>query len=165
MLLKDCFFWTKVGGRNNSVCRECRKIHLKLYRQQNKDKISVSRKKLYNKNREIERSKSRLLATTLTGRFRSGKSSAKSVGREWTITKEQHADLLSNPCFYCKKPLNPTGSGLDRKDNSIDYHYFNVVPCCKRCNSSKGEWFTHKQFLVMMTALLESEIYGLEDKK
>jgi hypothetical protein len=75
---------------------------------------------------------------TAAGRHNSLKTSARVRGILVSITREQHSVLVSLPCHYCLGPLNPTGSGLDRLDSSKGYEEGNVVPCCKGCNTQKG---------------------------
>lgn len=63
------------------------------------------------------------------------KSEAKRRGLACTITKEQHFELLKNPCYYCEKPM-PTsvGAGLDRINNNRGYEIDNVLTACGPCN-------------------------------
>lgn len=59
-------------------------------------------------------------------------------------------------CHYCYEPINRTvkrgekgyrGYCLDRKDNDLSYTMDNCVPCCWRCNQTKGNRFTYEQFM------------------
>lgn len=58
------------------------------------------------------------------------------------LTYEQVALLISQPCHYCEA----TGpSQIDRKDCEVGYTILNVVAACRRCNTVKNEYVTHKQ--------------------
>lgn len=75
----------------------------------------------------------------ITGRFSSGKTQAKRRNLTWTLTLDEHARILADgSCFWCRRELNQTGSGLDRLDNRIGYELGNVVPSCWGCNVLKG---------------------------
>lgn len=63
-----------------------------------------------------------------------------------------------NKCVYCEEtvewmehvPANyrgKSGYNLDRKDSSKGYSKENCVVCCKICNWSKNELFSHEEFL------------------
>jgi hypothetical protein len=73
---------------------------------------------------------------------------ASNRNKVWSLTKEQFADLVSKPCFYCGAPPSqqarkdaPLGdfiyNGIDRVDNAIGYATTNCVPCCGICNHAK----------------------------
>lgn len=80
-------------------------------------------------------------------RFSDGYQRAKERGLEWTIPQEEYWHLIRQPCYYCGSSLNPTGAGLDRKDNSRGYTSDNVVPCCRACNLMKSNLWTAEEFL------------------
>lgn len=91
---------------------------------------------------------------SIAGRFQSGKCKAKRFGQEWSISKEQLFEIIKDPCHYCHGPLNKTGSGLDRVDNSRGYSMDNVLPCCKNCNRIKGDILSYEEMVVAMQAVL-----------
>lgn len=82
-----------------------------------------------------------------TRTYHSYKSSAKSRGYSFDLTKEGVNNLCSKPCHYCGQEPKIYSSaradevwkrnGIDRVDNSIGYTLKNVVPCCKECNVAK----------------------------
>lgn len=76
------------------------------------------------------------------GRYSKNKSLAKFLGRSWTLTKEEYHELIQRMCEYCQFPLNKSGYGLDRLDNTKGYDLNNVVPCCKECNVARNSNFT-----------------------
>jgi hypothetical protein len=55
------------------------------------------------------------------------------------LTREQYSALIAQPCTYCGNPLNESGSGLDRLDDSAGYTLSNLVPACWPCN-----WLRHR---------------------
>lgn len=73
------------------------------------------------------------------GRWSTLKTSAKKRGLSVTITFEDHQAALKSSCHWCDRELAPSGSGLDRLDNSRGYEPGNVVPCCKNCNAFRGD--------------------------
>lgn len=80
---------------------------------------------------------------------------AKARGIPFTLTLDEFESLIWNkPCVYCGE--TPRGYGIDRIDNNQGYHANNVIPCCIRCNRSKGdmsviEWV--KQMRVVLKRL------------
>lgn len=76
-----------------------------------------------------------------------------------TITYEQFIEFTNtNSCTYCDSKIEwvehlsseyrgESGYNLDRKDPSKGYSKENCVVCCKICNWSKNELFTHEEFL------------------
>lgn len=71
------------------------------------------------------------------------------------ISQEEHQALLKQPCTYCEGPLNPTGSGLDRKDPRFGYTKDNVVPACVICNRVKNRYLTFEEMKIAMAAVIE----------
>jgi hypothetical protein len=98
-------------------------------------------------------------ASAVEGRWKHGINKSKKCGQTWGLTFEQFAALVVLPCHYCGKPLNPTGTGLDRMDASRGYETDNVVPCCHRCNKVKMDHFSYEQMLKLaqVIRLLDQE--------
>lgn len=71
------------------------------------------------------------------------------VGICITVTQYQRILLYKNGahrlCHYCSGEINKTGSGIDRKDSSINYTLLNSVACCRGCNSWKADDKTYKE--------------------
>jgi hypothetical protein len=64
-----------------------------------------------------------------------------------TLTFEQWSFLvIGATCHYCEGELPTFGHGLDRIDNSAGYELGNVVPCCTRCNMTRGDRYTYEEF-------------------
>lgn len=93
---------------------------------------------------------------TLKGRYGFGKRKAKRQELIWDITREQHAELLNRPCYYCSVSLlDEMGVGLDRIDNNKGYILSNVLPCCGNCNKTRGDRFSIEEMKLMITTLLD----------
>ncbi len=90
---------------------------------------------------------------TMASRYSLAKSTAKRTNRAFTLSREQFAELVSQPCHYCSHPLNETGSGLDRLDPDRGYTEDNVVPCCKMCNWVKSDHLLYEEMLVVGEAI------------
>ncbi len=82
-------------------------------------------------------------------RFSSGRARCRSRGHMFHLKYEEWLPLISQPCFYCEGPLNPTGIGLDRKDHEGAYEAGNVVQCCGVCNSVRIKVFTFEEMIEM----------------
>jgi len=79
------------------------------------------------------------------------KKSAKERCLEFSITRDELIDIITNDCFYCgdsptlqttpykRKEANGfiIANGADRIDNSKGYTIDNIVPCCSKCNKIK----------------------------
>lgn len=61
------------------------------------------------------------------------KRNAKVRNQEWSLTFDEFAILVNNPCSYC----GGIGGGIDRYDNSSGYTKGNSVSCCFTCNAAK----------------------------
>lgn len=70
-------------------------------------------------------------------------------------------NLQEKKCFYCERTKDEVLSTdkimqikcnrltIDRVDNSIGYLESNLVLCCKRCNSIKGNYFNKEEMLLI----------------
>lgn len=139
-------------------CKECysayHKIHKKTYIENNREKIKQSTA-AYRKTARYKETQHRG-ARTLKGKANSGRKTAKKRGLTWAISLEQHARLLSSgACHYCQGALPETGSGLDRKDNSVGYIESNCVPCCFTCNMLKSDLLSYDEMLAVSKLLKE----------
>lgn len=89
-------------------------------------------------------------------RFARSKSKAKFREIEWRLTFEQWSSLvIGAECHYCHQSINPTGSGLDRKDSDLGYTFDNVVPCCGDCNKIKNDILTYEEMVFLMPLLMD----------
>ena len=131
------------GGRYS--CDQC-----------NNERAKRDRWKNIEKYRNIHRKSSRQPKR----RFDGGVYSAKRRGLTFTVTLEQYAALINQPCYYCQDRFgmiqdNQTGVGLDRIDNSIGYEIGNVVSCCKICNQIKMDCLTVEETIAAINAIFE----------
>lgn len=82
--------------------------------------------------------------------------SAKS-GEIWEIPLEVYVKIINARCHYCDGKLNPTGCGLDRKDNELGYVIENVVPCCRECNTVKNHFFTYQEMILLSITIKKNQ--------
>lgn len=94
--------------------------------------------------------------TRLIGNYRY---QAKLRDLEFSLSLEEFEKLVKQPCALCGQEPNQICTtnprprqcrrrsilqqsicytGLDRIDNNIGYRTDNVIPCCRKCNWSKG---------------------------
>jgi 5-methylcytosine-specific restriction endonuclease McrA len=105
-------------------------------------------------------------------RYSNYRNSAKGRGLDFELTIEQFVEVSQNPCFYCGLPpsnsarvrrKSKTGtfvySGMDRLDSHKGYTYDNVAPCCKRCNSMKGN-MSYEEFVSQVRTIYERTKHG-----
>ncbi len=82
--------------------------------------------------------------------FSSYKWIARKKGRDWEIDFPTFVSITSSNCYLCQSPpaqIKAGGrrhgpyvyNGVDRVDNTKGYILGNVMPCCKACNTLKGE--------------------------
>lgn len=77
----------------------------------------------------------------------------------WTLTFEEYAKLIAEPCTYCKLPNMETyGTGLDRLDNKRGYHLDNVVSCCPECNIVRNSIFTPDEMMLLGMAVRQIKL-------
>ena len=88
-------------------------------------------------------------------------------GIEFRLSLAHLKKLTSLPCEYCACPprnkikrsrFTFLYQGIDRKDNGQGYVYENVVPCCPRCNSIKGNNLSHEEMLRVAIALKKLKV-------
>lgn len=102
---------------------------------------------------ECEKKRVRTRATIPKERWNSAKRRAAKSGEVWDISLESFETLLLQPCHYCDGVLNPTGCGLDRKNNEVGYTLENVVPCCQQCNIVKNHFFTYEEMMTLAVTI------------
>jgi hypothetical protein len=100
-------------------CRECRRLH--------------------------KRGHYDVHGTSLKARYAHTRTQAHRRGLRFTLTREQFAGLVSQPCTYAVQAESAIQTGLDRKDSSKGYTITNVLPCCARHNLFKGDFLTPEQ--------------------
>lgn len=139
-------FYYKINGRFRNECQECNKIYRnenateikkyqKQYKQDNKDKInSLNQKRRARKNN---------LPNTLNS-------------ESW----ERTLSHFNHECAYCgmtEAEHMESNNQLLHQDHIIPlskqggYEKYNIAPCCRSCNSSKGtkdfrDWYPEQDF-------------------
>lgn len=83
------------------------------------------------------------------GRWFNARATAAPKGRAWGVSRIDFDKLIRQPCHYCGGPLDPTGKGLDRIENSKGYTLDNVVPCCGDCNRTRMDIYTYDEMLML----------------
>lgn len=89
---------------------------------------------------------------------------AKRRKKEFELTKEQFKNITSESCYYCNKPPSKifykegcngeyVYNGIDRRDNTKGYILSNVVSCCYKCNTIKGEHLSEDEMLLVVRTL------------
>lgn len=104
---------------------------------------------------ECEKKRVRIRSKQTKERWMAAKRRAAGSGEIWDISLETFGSLLSLPCHYCGGELNPTGCGLDRRENATGYTESNVVPCCKQCNVVKNCFFSYEEMMLLSPVLTE----------
>ncbi len=130
-----------------------RKAKVKQYYLDHKEEYRKRSREWKKKNPEKARAIVRKTARTVKGRYNNAKCTAKRTDRSWDMPFDIYEYLISLPCVYCDGPLSETGSGLDRIRNEYGYEFWNVMPCCKVCNSIKGEHLTYNEMKAAMMAV------------
>jgi hypothetical protein len=104
---------------------------------------------------EAHKEERKAYVRTPSGRFRTLKSLAKQRLIGVTLTKEEHASILEDPCYLCGKPNEGAGGGIDRLDSEIGYTFENSASCCGSCNQAKND-LPLEQFLDLCARITEN---------
>lgn len=86
------------------------------------------------------------------------KQSAKKRNLSVDFTKEELSAWAktqnASKCTYCGcylkwfgKKRDPNILSIDRVDNDKGYSLSNIVVCCNRCNTIKGNWFSYDEMI------------------
>lgn len=149
----------KFRSNEGTVCLDCVPYLPTSYN----DPVNVRRKKLSKKDKRVRQ------------QYSSTKTSDEKHKRENNLTLQDVYDLTSKPCFYCggynHQGLRGEGKeldycGIDRIDNAIGHTKENCVPCCNRCNFTKGnltvdQWLEHIEKIYKRK---EEILTGLQEK-
>ena len=108
-------------------------------------------KKWYQKNKSRQHD----LARQPHMRYLYAKKRSKHRDLDWSIAEEQYLELIQLQCYYCGilPTKETTGYWLDRIDNKLGYHTYNVVPCCGSCNVGRGDNFSMIEWQVAINAI------------
>ena len=124
-------FRNRANGGFYSVCRECENIRNKEYKINNPTKI--------NELRVIHENRRRYKKNNLAKNF---------TQKEWNECKK----FFNNKCAYCGKEMkNLTQDHFIPLSSEGEYTKYNIIPCCRSCNSSKHdknfyEWYINYPF-------------------
>lgn len=85
------------------------------------------------------------------GRWRVYVSSAKAKNLDFTLSRDQFAELILSPCHYC----GDKGGGIDRKDNIKGYTPENSLSACSVCNHAKAT-LSYEDFISLCRKIVET---------
>lgn len=77
-----------------------------------------------------------------------------------TITYDEFAELIIQPCFYCGVFYKSKYNGIDRYDNTHGYTNDNVRPCCTTCNIMKNN-YEPQLFYEKVKTIVSFQTYGI----
>jgi hypothetical protein len=77
--------------------------------------------------------------------FREYASSAIKKNVQFELTLEEFSEIVTKPCYYCRKYQDTEVLGIDRIDSFKGYVKGNVLPACELCNTMKKQ-LTMKEF-------------------
>ena len=98
---------------------------------------------------------SRKYDKSIKGLYNGYKHSATRRSRMFSLTINEFAGIISQPCYYCGE-LQENFNGIDRINNSKDYILDNCVPCCNICNKMKMI-ATETQFINKCKQIMEKQ--------
>lgn len=109
--------------------------------------------------------------------YTSCRTGARSRGIEFSLSREEHREIIIQDCYYCGAPPAPfnayvkkdgtisrrfkpkdvnrawvKANGVDRYDNSKGYTRDNCVPCCSFCNHAKRD-HSAEEFLALIAQI------------
>jgi hypothetical protein len=134
------------------------------YNNKNVEKIREDNKKYhaehYKNNEAAYKETNKLSRTYVENQFSYLKSNAKRRNAQVLLTLEEYKLKRSQPCHYCGRELEETGTCLDRLDNNTRaYDNENSVPCCHICNYLKGVYLTEEETFFAVLALKKYHLY------
>jgi len=125
-------------------CKECEKVRTKI-KPKRENRIFNSEQKA---RRKIVQLKYYKTLETAFHRVMSYKAIDKKKGLEFDLTITWYKENIEgNSCYYCDDA--ESGIGCDRIDNSQGHTKLNVVPCCKLCNITRMNNFTHDEMIIL----------------
>lgn len=129
----------------------------KIRQVRDKERIAL-RKKKYNmahpeivkeqKQNNYQKNKDRILKNPKNKLYWYKKSAMKRE-IDFNLTTEEFNKLLFSNCHYCSAA---EAMGVDRKNSSMGYFSYNVVPCCKTCNYMKNTQ-DYQSFIAQVKAI------------
>lgn len=151
-------------GGTAGTCKTCQNLYSKAWKKENKERLSIARKKRYaeteglvvQKKRELRQQqyplqvRCELLRGGMLQRSKSKLRGAMDFDSDWFTTSRIKERLLRNPnCECCGKILDTTfkkdrkfnnaSPSMDRVDSSRGYTRDNVAILCWECNKHKQD--------------------------
>jgi hypothetical protein len=124
-------------------CKKCDAIK-KDNRKERYKKLSEEQKEVYKSKNRKYTSEGLGRATSLICAYRKvdkKKGQVCNLDREFMMTQ-----IFNKSCIYCKSIQN---IGCDRIDNTIGHIKTNVVPCCRICNTTRMNNFSHEEMFLL----------------
>lgn len=87
------------------------------------------------------------------GLLRTYRSNDRKLGRACTLTEQELAAIIEQPCLYCATIDSPRGA--DRRDNDLGHTAENSVPCCRLCNMVRNNFFTVGEMQILGPAIAQ----------
>lgn len=133
----------------NRICKDCKE--LQPIGEFNLHSPAKDIRRRYCKKCELKRVRTK--SQDAYTRWKHSERRAARSGEVWEIPLENYKNLIAQNCHYCDGELNPTGCGLDRKNNEVGYLLTNVVPCCRQCNTVKNHFFSYEDMLLLSVVI------------
>lgn len=137
----DVFYNREIASKDKVIAKL--QSQIAEYQSADKDDLPFLVKEL----RRVKRNKRRAKGPSPMDAYGLAQLRATERGKSWDISKVEYYNLVSKPCNYCGEPLGNNGIRLDRLDNTLGYSPGNVVPCCYRCNMTRGNRLTPSQMM------------------
>ena len=149
------------------LCTMCGKVLEKLTKGIKEDLLqkceacySTMRKVEDNRVRDRNYSLERLLNPER--HFREYTVSAAKRNIEFNISVDEFTEVVTKPCYYCKKYDETQVLGIDRIDSFKGYVKGNILPACEICNTMKKQ-LTMKEFANHIALLYKNFVSEFED--
>lgn len=142
-ICKLCFIESNNFSINRNICKDCRRIRDSNNRKLNPERYRENNRKSYYKYKiyktEFKKNdKEWQRLRNIQKRIKRLKLLNKVINE---LTKEQWEDIMylyNYKCVYCHLSNGNTIDHIIPLSKLGDHAYWNVVPCCKKCNSKKG---------------------------
>lgn len=82
---------------------------------------------------------------------------------EFSITLEEFTEVVTKPCYYCKKYNETEVLGIDRIDSFKGYVKGNILPACEICNTMKKQ-LTMKEFANHISLLYKNFVSEFKEE-
>lgn len=150
------------GNDRNSLAFNCKKCQQKQHRQyviKNRKNVKIRQQRWQLKNKDSVRKWHQIYNKSARGIFKATKARAKVRNIPFDISKTEFIAWYNKQpkvCVYCNRNENDTFLDtnkniqrltLDRKNNKNGYTLKNLVLCCYRCNTEKGNFWTYEEML------------------